>query len=161
MGKVKSEKVGCLVLRSSRLGDDRWNMKEEKRLLRNVHRRLFLIQARRQIVERLMSSERNDLSVEETNEIARLTEGYSGADMKNVCQEASLGPIRSLSFSDMHQISAEQVCISVNSLDPKSHHPHVYRYFFLYYQSKKYCSVSRSCHKAVAYICQGGAFLRM
>ena len=56
-----------------------------------------------------MSSERNALTGEEINEIASLTDGYSGADMKNLCQEASLGPIRSISFSAMHQITADQV----------------------------------------------------
>lgn len=71
---------------------------------------LLSLQARKQIVERLMSSERSSLTSEQIDEIASLTDGYSGADMKNLCQEASLGPIRSISFSAMHQISADQVC---------------------------------------------------
>lgn len=58
-----------------------------------------------------MSNERSSLTNEQINEVASLTDGYSGADMKNLCQEASLGPIRSISFSAMHQISADQVHI--------------------------------------------------
>lgn len=63
-----------------------------------------------------MKLERNDLTTDDIEEIANLTDGYSGADMKNLCQEASLGPIRSISSSDMFQISAEQV-IALHLLD--------------------------------------------
>ena len=34
-------------------------------------------------------------SEEHIEEICRLTEGYSGADMANLCKEAAMGPIRS------------------------------------------------------------------
>lgn len=36
--------------------------------------------------------------------------GYSGADMANLCREAALGPIRSLSFVDIENITADEVC---------------------------------------------------
>jgi SpoVK/Ycf46/Vps4 family AAA+-type ATPase len=43
------------------------------------------------------------------NEISVLTAGYSGADMKSLCQEAALGPIRSLGFIDIANISPDEV----------------------------------------------------
>ena len=58
---------------------------------------------------RLMLSENHCLSEEAVQEIAVLTDGYSGADMKCVCQEASLGPIRSLGFADIQNIQPHQV----------------------------------------------------
>jgi len=33
-------------------------------------------------------------SEEHVEEICRMTEGYSGADMANLCKEAAMGPIR-------------------------------------------------------------------
>ena len=56
-----------------------------------------------------MSSEKNDLTDEQVYEIAKLTDGYSGADMKNLCQEASLGPIRSIDFTQISSIETHQV----------------------------------------------------
>ena len=35
--------------------------------------------------------------------------GYSGADMANLCREAALGPIRSISLDEIENISADQV----------------------------------------------------
>lgn len=56
-----------------------------------------------------MSTEKNDLSGEHMDEIARLTDGYSGADMKNLCQEASLEPIRSIDFQFISSIETQEV----------------------------------------------------
>ncbi|XP_034250452.1 fidgetin-like protein 1 [Thrips palmi] len=80
-----------------------------RRLVKRLYIPLPEFSARKQIVERLMSNERSALTNEQIDEVASLTDGYSGADMKNLCQEASLGPIRSISFSAMHQITADQV----------------------------------------------------
>lgn len=66
-------------------------------------------QARLEIVKRLMSTERNSLSNDEVERIAALSDGYSGADMKNLCSEASLGPIRSIDISQIQNIQADMV----------------------------------------------------
>lgn len=56
-----------------------------------------------------MGTEKNDLTREDIDEIAKLTDGYSGADMKNLCQEASLGPIRSIDFQLIGSIESQEV----------------------------------------------------
>ncbi|XP_044729633.1 fidgetin-like protein 1 [Chrysoperla carnea] len=80
-----------------------------RRLVKRLYIPLPEHQARKQIVERLMSSEKNSLTENDIEEISKLTDGYSGADMKNLCSEASLGPIRSIHHSMMHNINLEQV----------------------------------------------------
>lgn len=54
-------------------------------------------------------SENNILSDDDLEKIASLSNGYSGADMKSLCQEASIGPIRSMSFEMINNIQADQV----------------------------------------------------
>ena len=92
---------------------------------------------RKQIIINLMRKQQNDLTEENLNYIAELTNGYSGADMTNLCREAgvnfnfnfkkekitflnitlnfkkALGPIRSLEISSIATISVDQVIIKI------------------------------------------------
>lgn len=61
------------------------------------------------MVIKLTKSENHVLSDDDLEKIASLSNGYSGADMKSLCQEASLGPIRSMSFDMIKNIQADQV----------------------------------------------------
>ncbi|XP_037280415.2 fidgetin-like protein 1 [Rhipicephalus microplus] len=65
--------------------------------------------ARRQMVCRLLAQVKHCLSEEDIDSVASLTQGYSGADMAQLCKEAALGPIRSLSFETLQHITAQQV----------------------------------------------------
>lgn len=65
--------------------------------------------ARSQIVTNLMAKERNQLSKAELQHVVSATEGFSGADMTQLCREAALGPIRSIQLSQIATISADQV----------------------------------------------------
>ncbi|XP_077352340.1 fidgetin-like protein 1 [Festucalex cinctus] len=65
--------------------------------------------ARQQIVANLMSREKNQLRAEELERIVANTDGFSGADMTQLCREAALGPIRSIQLGDIATITADQV----------------------------------------------------
>lgn len=59
---------------------------------------LFLICVK--IVKSLLQKQDCELPDEDVVEIVMKTDGYSGADMANLCREAALGPIRSLQVSN-------------------------------------------------------------
>ncbi|XP_013397326.1 fidgetin-like protein 1 [Lingula anatina] len=65
--------------------------------------------ARRHIVVHLLSQQTYQLTEEDLDSICDKSEGYSGADMANLCKEAALGPIRSIAFSDIENITADEV----------------------------------------------------
>lgn len=54
------------------------------------------LSARIQIITNLLNSEKAFLTTEQIHEIGKLTEGFSGADMRVLCHEASMEPIRSI-----------------------------------------------------------------
>lgn len=81
-----------------------------RRFVKRLYIPLPETEARRQLVQQLMHSEKHVLTMGDIKEIANLTDGYSGADMKNLCCEASLGPIRSLDIRLMERIEAAEVC---------------------------------------------------
>uniref|UniRef100_A0ABM5GLX7 Fidgetin-like protein 1 n=2 Tax=Pogona vitticeps TaxID=103695 RepID=A0ABM5GLX7_9SAUR len=80
-----------------------------RRLVKRLYIPLPNASARRQIVSRLMSKEHCSLTEEEIDIIVQKSEGFSGADMTQLCREASLGPIRSLQSVDIATITPDQV----------------------------------------------------
>lgn len=71
----------------------------------------LLLQARQQIITNLLANENNDLTPQHISEIANITDGYSGADMKSLCSEAAMGPIRSVPLSQIVTIDRNKVAI--------------------------------------------------
>uniref|UniRef100_M3Z386 Fidgetin-like protein 1 n=1 Tax=Mustela putorius furo TaxID=9669 RepID=M3Z386_MUSPF len=80
-----------------------------RRLVKRLYIPLPEAAARKQIVINLMSKEQCCLSEEEIALVVRQTDGFSGADMTQLCREASLGPIRSLQTVDIATITPDQV----------------------------------------------------
>ncbi|KYO42774.1 fidgetin-like protein 1 [Alligator mississippiensis] len=80
-----------------------------RRLVKRLYIPLPEASARKQIVTCLMSKEHCSLSEAEIELIVKKSDGFSGADMTQLCQEASLGPIRSLQSMDIATITPEQV----------------------------------------------------
>ncbi|NWX26963.1 FIGL1 protein, partial [Notiomystis cincta] len=80
-----------------------------RRLVKRLYIPLPEASARKQIVTRLMAEEHCSLTDEDIELIVQRSEGFSGADMTQLCREASLGPIRSLQSVDIATIAPEQV----------------------------------------------------
>lgn len=80
-----------------------------RRLAKRLYIPLPESSARSQIVTNLMAKERNRLNEAELQLVVSATEGFSGADMTQLCREAALGPIRSIQLSQIATISADQV----------------------------------------------------
>uniref|UniRef100_A0A674JX85 Fidgetin-like protein 1 n=1 Tax=Terrapene triunguis TaxID=2587831 RepID=A0A674JX85_9SAUR len=80
-----------------------------RRLVKRLYIPLPEASARKQIVTCLMSKEHCCLREEEVELIVKKSDGFSGADMTQLCREASLGPIRSLQSMDIATITPEQV----------------------------------------------------
>ncbi|KAF7247650.1 Fidgetin-like protein 1 [Varanus komodoensis] len=80
-----------------------------RRLVKRLYIPLPEASARKQIVSCLMSKEHCSLTEEEVDLIVKKSEGFSGADMTQLCREASLGPIRSLQAVDITTVTPEQV----------------------------------------------------
>lgn len=78
-----------------------------RRLVKRLYIPLPDAGAREQIMHSLLSQQKCSLSQEDVNTIVQHTHGYSGSDMANLCREAALGPIRSI--TDIECIDADQV----------------------------------------------------
>lgn len=80
-----------------------------RRLVKRLYIPLPELPARNQILRNLLSNERSDLTETQICEIGRLAEGFSGADMKVLCHEASMEPIRSIPHWQMSDVDVNDV----------------------------------------------------
>ncbi|KYM78293.1 Fidgetin-like protein 1 [Atta colombica] len=86
-----------------------------RRLVKRLYVPLPELEARKQIINNLLMSVNYDLNEEAIMKIAEKSAGYSGADMTNLCKEASMEPIRSIPFSQLEDIKMEEVRHITNS----------------------------------------------
>ena len=80
-----------------------------RRLVKRLYIPLPDLEARVDILSRLLGKEKHDVDRDEMISIGAQTEGYSGADMANLCREAAYGPIRSLDLKMIANVTADQV----------------------------------------------------
>ncbi|XP_044512831.1 fidgetin-like protein 1 [Gracilinanus agilis] len=80
-----------------------------RRLVKRLYIPLPEASARKQIVKNLMAKEHFCLTEEDITQIVKQSDGFSGADMTQLCREASLGPIRSLKTIDIATVTPDQV----------------------------------------------------
>ncbi|KAG5344288.1 FIGL1 protein, partial [Acromyrmex heyeri] len=86
-----------------------------RRLVKRLYVPLPELEARKQIINNLLMSVNHDLNEEAIMKIAEKSAGYSGADMTNLCKEASMEPIRSIPFNQLEDIKMEEVRHIINS----------------------------------------------
>jgi len=67
-----------------------------RRLAKRIYIPLPDFIGRKELITNLMKNQKHKLSEEDIVKIAEVSERYSGADMKHLCQEASFGPLRDL-----------------------------------------------------------------
>ena len=75
-----------------------------RRLVKRLYVPLPEKGARVYLINNLLNGQKHELDESDCDKIAELTDGYSGADMKNLCREAAMEPIRSLDGLDYSQI---------------------------------------------------------
>jgi len=80
-----------------------------RRFARCVYVHLPEAGTRKAIIQKLLKGNETSITEAELDEIANLTENYSGADLTRLCQEAALLPLRELSMSSITTVAAESV----------------------------------------------------
>ncbi|PAV79699.1 hypothetical protein WR25_19082 [Diploscapter pachys] len=68
--------------------------------------------ARENIVKNLLTGMEHELADQDMKKIAELTMGYSGADMRQLCAEAAMGPIRDIDNNaelDIETVQADEI----------------------------------------------------
>ena len=81
-----------------------------RRLVKRLYVPLPNEMARKQIIDNLLQGQgHHNLTEDDILTVAKETKGYSGADMAELCKESAMGPIRSLDYSEIENIEADNV----------------------------------------------------
>lgn len=80
-----------------------------RRLVKRLYIPLPELEARVQILRNLLRSERTEITDDDLQRVGEMTDGFSGADMKTLCHEASMGPIRTISETQMNHVDLADV----------------------------------------------------
>ncbi|XP_077994193.1 spastin-like isoform X2 [Glandiceps talaboti] len=82
-------------------------------VLRRFPKRVYVtmptLEARKKLLSQLLANHGNPLNERELNQLARMTENYSGSDLTALAKDAALGPIRDLAPSQVRSMEAHQV----------------------------------------------------
>ncbi|KAH8248790.1 hypothetical protein KR032_003241, partial [Drosophila birchii] len=80
-----------------------------RRFVRRLYVPLPTKDARQQIIKKIIRQVKHNLDQTEVEQLAELTDGYSGADVDTLCRYASMAPLRSLSVDEMEVIEPDQL----------------------------------------------------
>ncbi|XP_012543697.1 spastin isoform X2 [Monomorium pharaonis] len=80
-----------------------------RRFTKRVYVTLPDLQTRIVLLRRLLAKHNDPLTFDELNEMAVLTEGYSGSDLTGLAKDAALGPIRELNPDQVKELDLNSV----------------------------------------------------
>ncbi|XP_053625482.1 fidgetin-like protein 1 [Plodia interpunctella] len=80
-----------------------------RRLVKRLYIPLPDSSAREEIIRNLLVCEKHVVSPAETSTLGRLSAGYSGADVRALCAEAAMAPVRSVPLSQIATIDRDKV----------------------------------------------------
>lgn len=82
-------------------------------ILRRFMRRIYIplpdAEARVSLIKNALGNQRTKMSQSDYERIAKVTDGYSGSDLRSLCQEASMIPIREMGSQQLLTIRADQL----------------------------------------------------
>ncbi|XP_056135789.1 spastin [Lampris incognitus] len=85
----------------------------DEAVLRRFPKRVYVAlpteETRYKLLKNLLGKHGNPLTQRELNQLARMTQGYSGSDLTSLAKDASLGPIRELHPDQVRNMSASEV----------------------------------------------------
>ncbi|KAF4325066.1 hypothetical protein BBO99_00000651 [Phytophthora kernoviae] len=101
----------------------------DEAIVRRLEKRIYVPLpdgvSREGLIRHLLGSQKCSLSSKDIKRIVRATEGYSGSDLKAVCKDAALGPIRELGAQvanvkaeDVREINAEDFQVALTRVRP-------------------------------------------
>uniref|UniRef100_M4BIB3 microtubule-severing ATPase n=1 Tax=Hyaloperonospora arabidopsidis (strain Emoy2) TaxID=559515 RepID=M4BIB3_HYAAE len=106
-GAASSQEDRILVMGATNLPQEL-----DEAIIRRLEKRIYVplpdASSREGLFRHLLGSQKFSLSSKEINRIVKSTEGYSGSDLKAVCKDAALGPIRELG-AKVASVKAEDV----------------------------------------------------
>nr|XP_044250897.1 fidgetin-like protein 1 [Drosophila takahashii] len=107
-GAASNEEIRILVIGATNRPQE-LDEAVRRRFVRRLYVPLPTEEARRKIVEKILRQVKHSLDATEINELAELTDGYSGADVDTLCRYASMAPLRLLTPDQMEVIETHQL----------------------------------------------------
>jgi len=83
-----------------------------RRFVKRLYVALPEMKDREVLIRRLLGKNDNNIADKEYSKLAKNTEGYSGSDLKNLCSDAAMGPVRELGKGAMDATAKELPPIS-------------------------------------------------
>ncbi len=81
--------------------------------LRRFPKRIYIglpdLATRASLIRKLLDNQSHNLDAYDIQEVARLTDGYSGSDLTAVAKDAALGPIRERTVEDLKKLTVNKI----------------------------------------------------